>query len=525
MKNIWKIFTSDFKGLVKNPFALIIALGLCVIPSLYAWFNIYSNWDPYANTSSIKIAVATEDEGYTLRDGTYVNMGDEVLDELKENDKIGWSFVDTSAEALDGVYSGEYYAAVIISSDFTYSMYNVFREEFKNPTITYYENEKKNAVATKITDTAVSTLKQSINEKFIEVVASNIFEQTNHLSESIEEGNGMESFEKKLRTLNDNLISYSAMIDTFMEGNAALTAAVSEANGEIPELSGKVKNGANSFSDAKNSLSSTRTSLDSFSKNVQQTMDGIKGSIDRISADISNTSLADSAQKTADSLNQTATDTAELIRQLNELQNSLGKMEVDPSMSESGKQEISDILDSIESINGGAEDIWSALNEIRQSVGQSTDINIDTDTIVADMVTASLGSMNRILANCSQSVTNMKNVYLNTLVPQLDNIMQSMSQMLTNVTELLNNLDDTLGDMSVIFTGIETTVKGTSDSLEQIQVVIQSVSEKLTELLYKLETAGEDEKVQALVEFLQGNPEDYGEFFAQPVLVVRFLWR
>ena len=46
MKNIWRIFAKDIKGLVKNPFAMIIALGLCVIPSLYAWFNIYSNWDP-----------------------------------------------------------------------------------------------------------------------------------------------------------------------------------------------------------------------------------------------------------------------------------------------------------------------------------------------------------------------------------------------------------------------------------------------------------------------------------------------
>lgn len=166
MKNIWKIFRNDIVGLVKNPFALVIAIGLCIIPSLYAWFNIYSNWDPYANTANIHIAVATEDAGYTLKDGTTVNMGDEVIDSLRENDKIGWVFLESTDEAIDGVESGKYYAAVVVSENFTYSMYNVFREDFSGPTITYYENEKKNAIATKITDSAVSTLKQSINETF-----------------------------------------------------------------------------------------------------------------------------------------------------------------------------------------------------------------------------------------------------------------------------------------------------------------------------------------------------------------------
>lgn len=507
MKNIWSIFLSDVKRLIKNPFALIIALGLCVIPSLYAWFNIYSNWDPYASTSNIKIAVATEDAGYTMKDGSTVNMGAEVIEELKENKKIGWVFLDNTKDALEGVKSGDYYAAVVIGEDFTYSMYNVFREEFKNPTITYYENEKKNAVATKITDSAVSSLKQSINEKFIDVVTSNIFEQTNHLSSEMDEKNGIENLETKLRTLNENLIAYSGMIDTFIEGNAALTAAVSDVNSDIPDLSKKVQNGADSFSGAKSNLESTKTSMASFSQNVQQTMDSIKNSIDRISTDVNQSNLAGSAQKTADSLNQTVADTATLVAQLNDLQTSLTDTATDSTTSEEAKQAIQKIVDTIGTINGGAQDIQSSIGGINQ------------DTIVADMVTASMGNMTQILANCSQSVTNMKDVYLNSLVPQLDNVLDSMSLMLTNVTDLMNNLNATLGDMSNIFNGIETTVQGTSDSLEQIQTVINSVSAKLTKLLERMDSAGEDEKVQALVSFLQGDPKGYGEFFAQPVLV------
>ena len=506
MRNIWRIFIADIKGLVKNPFALIVAGGLCILPSLYAWFNIYSNWDPYANTANIKVAVATEDAGYTLSDGTYENMGDEVLEELKENEKIGWVFSETADEALAGVYSGEYYAAVIISEDFTYSMYNVFREDFANPTITYYENEKRNAVATKITDTAVSTLKQSINEKFIEVVAYNIFTETNLLSEEMEDKDAFDTFEERLAELNDNLIDYSGMIDTFIQANAVLSASVAQANGSIGELSGKVANGANSFEGAQSSLNTTHASLDSFSRNAEQTMDAIKASIDRIALDVNHTSLAADAQQTANALNQTMRDTTVLMEQLGSLRLSLIQGEEEGQDTGSMQQ----ILDTIGSLNGAASDIRDAVGSL---------VPNGSEGVVADSVNAAIGSLTQVLGTCSQSVTNMKNLYVNSLVPQMQNVLTGMSQMLGDVTMLLNNLNNVMEDMGVIFTGIETTVEDTTESLEQVQKVINGVSEKLTELLERLEGADEDEKLQLLFDFLGGDPERYGEFFAQPVQV------
>ncbi|MFQ7239210.1 MAG: hypothetical protein ACLRP8_09585 [Roseburia intestinalis] len=89
-------------------------------------------------------------------------------------------------------------------------------------------------MATKITDSAVSTLKQSINEQFIEVLTSNIFEQTNHISEQMEENDKFAYFQNKLENLNENLIGYSKMIDTFIAGNSELSQAVAEAKGSIP---------------------------------------------------------------------------------------------------------------------------------------------------------------------------------------------------------------------------------------------------------------------------------------------------
>ena len=517
MKNIWHIFTRDIKGLLRAPFALIIAIGLCIIPSLYAWFNIYSNWDPYSNTGNIKIAVVSEDTGYTLSDGTYENMGEEVLEELKENESIGWTFLESTDEALEGVRCGDYYAAVIISEDFTYSMYNVFLEDFKNPTITYYENEKRNAIAVKITDTAVSTLKRSINEKFIEVVASTIFTETNSLSAEMEQEDVFAEFESRLSALNDNLIAYSGMIDTFIQANAVLASEISQANDALPDLGARIQKGEDSFNTAKADLAGTQTTLADFNQNVQQTMDGINMSINSIATDINNANLAQNAQATADSLNQTVTDTAELVKRLNELQKSLNQQIIDENVSEETKRQIQEILDTLGILNNGAEDIQGAISGI---VNAQPDASPDTSgKIVADMVNASMGNMNQVLNSCSQSVMNMKSVYTNSLVPQLDNVISSMSQMLNNATSLLNNLNTAVNDMGGVFTGIEQTVVETTDSLEQIQSVIDGVSTKLSDLLARLADAEDDEKVQALMEFLQGDPESYGAFFAEPVLV------
>lgn len=94
------------KKLVKHPFALVIIIGLCVIPSLYAWFNIFANWDPYANTGGIPVAVVSLDQDYTLKDGSVVNMGESVLESLHSNTSVKWIFLDTEEEAKEGVEAG-----------------------------------------------------------------------------------------------------------------------------------------------------------------------------------------------------------------------------------------------------------------------------------------------------------------------------------------------------------------------------------------------------------------------------------
>ena len=152
MKNILRVFKNDLNKIHNNVIAMIVIMGILVIPTLYAWFNIAASWDPYSNTGNLKVAVASADEGY---EGSLIpieiNIGDKVLSALRENTQMEWVFT-TEEKATSGVKSGKYYAAIVIPKDFSNKMMSVFSEKVEKPEITYYSNAKENAIAPKVTD-------------------------------------------------------------------------------------------------------------------------------------------------------------------------------------------------------------------------------------------------------------------------------------------------------------------------------------------------------------------------------------
>ena len=244
MRNIWKVFCTDLRSLSRSFFACAVVVGIVLLPSLYAWLNIYSNWDPYGNTGGISIAVASLDEGYD-NDGTYVNKGQDVVDDLREATSINWVIVDTEQEATDGVYAGDYYAAVVIDRDFSAKMYRMLTDWTGKPAITYYENAKKNAVATKITDTAVESLKRSISENYLEVVISGIMEQGNLLAADLTEDDPETAVKGLLYQAQDLLSASRRMMDAFetagrtgivsTQDAAALETALADLNKNLPD--------------------------------------------------------------------------------------------------------------------------------------------------------------------------------------------------------------------------------------------------------------------------------------------------
>ena len=170
MKNILRVFKNDLNKIHNNVIAMIVIMGILVIPTLYAWFNIAASWDPYGSTDGLKIAVASEDAGYTSElTNVDLNLGDDVIKALKENDNFNWVFTDAD-DAADRAIT-KYYASLLLFHDFTKDMMSVFTSDVTHPQIIYYINEKENAIAPKVTEKGASAVQQQVNDTFIETVS------------------------------------------------------------------------------------------------------------------------------------------------------------------------------------------------------------------------------------------------------------------------------------------------------------------------------------------------------------------
>lgn len=181
IKDVREIFKNDLKTALHSPAVMIVIFVIIIIPSLYALLNIQATWDPYAKTSNIEVAVVNDDTGYSLN-GTQYNVGSMVVDELKNNTKFSWQFVDRST-AMDGVTNGKYYAVVIIPSNFTEDLLSIQNTTPQQAHIEYIANEKTNPVASRITNAGADALESQINDEVVQTVDGIIFGKLSDLGQ------------------------------------------------------------------------------------------------------------------------------------------------------------------------------------------------------------------------------------------------------------------------------------------------------------------------------------------------------
>ena len=170
MTHLLALLRHDIRKLGANAVTIVVVAGIIAVPSFYAWFNIAGSWDPYGSTRNVTVAVANADEGY---EGELVpvrlNLGDRVVSELIASESIGYVAVSKD-EAIEGVRSGAYYAAVVIPEDFSACLLSGFGGQPRRAQVLFYQNEKANAIATIVTDKAGAAVERSIDEGFTQAV-------------------------------------------------------------------------------------------------------------------------------------------------------------------------------------------------------------------------------------------------------------------------------------------------------------------------------------------------------------------
>ena len=212
MKNIIEIFRKDIKEVFRKTNTWIIIVGLIFLPSMYAWPNILSSWDPYGHTNNIKVAVTSEDEGATV-DGKDLNLGKSLVEGLKNNKNLDWQFVSNKQQAEDGVRIGDYYASIVVPKNFSQDMTSVSRTEPKRATIEYTVNEKINAISPKITNSGASAIANNISKNFVETANGIIFEKLHEAGIKFEENlPSIEKAKQEIFKLNDNFSTYESTL-------------------------------------------------------------------------------------------------------------------------------------------------------------------------------------------------------------------------------------------------------------------------------------------------------------------------
>ncbi|HAP5186919.1 TPA: YhgE/Pip domain-containing protein, partial [Enterococcus faecalis] len=225
----WELFILDWKRIFKNPVATFLIVALMIIPSLYAWFNIKALWDPYSNTGELPIAVYSDDQTATFQDKS-VNIGDEVLKNLKKNKQLGWRFVDSKKELDKGVQSGKYFAGIYLPKDFSKDLLSFTSGDINKPKIEYSINEKINAIAPKITSKGASSIQSQISEEFIKTASSTLIKTFNDIGYDIDKN--MVSIQKVKSMILDTDANIGT-IDTYAK-------QVTDLHGKMPELKEKL---------------------------------------------------------------------------------------------------------------------------------------------------------------------------------------------------------------------------------------------------------------------------------------------
>ncbi|MBH0346613.1 YhgE/Pip domain-containing protein [Bacillus pacificus] len=267
MKQIWRIYKTDLRNVAKHWAAIVIVVGLMILPSLYAWFNIKASWDPYGNTKEVPIAVSNQDAGSNLR-GKDINIGKEIVDSLKKNKNLGWKFVDEK-QAIYGVERGDYYASITIPKDFSEKIATVLDENPQKPELDYYVNEKVNAIAPKITAKGASGITEEISKNFVKTANGEIFKIFNDLGIDLETNlPSIEKVKDLVFKLEAQFPEMNTLMDKALDDATRAEDVVKVAQKELPVVESVINDGQD-----------TLKSLDAFFARNDGTLNRAPGTI------------------------------------------------------------------------------------------------------------------------------------------------------------------------------------------------------------------------------------------------------
>ncbi|MCR1973699.1 YhgE/Pip domain-containing protein [Clostridium sporogenes] len=502
MKNIFKIYRRDLQNIITNWVAIVVMLGLMILPSLYAWFNIKSSWDPYANTKSISVAVVNKDKAAVFK-GQSINVGQELVNKLKINKNIGWKFVDEK-EAEKGVKYGKYYASVMIPEDFSYKILSITRDEQEKPTLIYSVNEKSNAVAPKITSKGVTTVQNEVTKTFVKTVNGIIFEIFNKLGIELEKGKPkLKDLMNMIFYVNDKIPEINASIDKLEKGAITLEEFIEKINKDIPLIKDTINRALSAGDKTKLFLSKSKEGINNVAPYIKQDL--------IIAKKINNTAevligegvgvIEKNSQQAKEDLvasKDKLTNVKEILNSTLELVDIINKDKKNIILNDFENR----IKDMKERVNNKIENI----NTVVSSIDRGEKVSVEVLNRLKNKANGIDSILKQIIEDFNPKI-----------VPAINNVLNDLIVVADNTIQLLKNANENLPEATELldkgYTGAEKGIKG----IKILKSNLPSIEKSIGEVSNKLKTLDDDERLNEIIKLMKNNAKIESDFISNPV--------
>lgn len=500
MSNIIRIFLSDVKRLSTNVVAVVVIIGLSVIPCLYAWFNILSNWAPYdtSATGHLSVAVVSMDRGVEIG-GTKANIGNIICKNLKQNKSIGWKFPKSDYDAVEGVKSGTYYAAFVIDRDFSKDMVSFIGGDITHPQIVYYENDKKNAIAPKITGKVKTAIAQEVNRSFVSTLTKGFLTVTGDLQGAVSDADAGNVVNQRLTTMDSDLSTCVSIIDTYISF-IDTSSKVMKAAKEISHEADRIKDSMSSVS------KSATTAVKSAGKTVDTAGDMITININRLASEL------DSMERTMDDY---FTDAQKRVAVTNaQIESLKAVMEsTKASFKTIRKQIASSGISETEMVKKTGDAVEGDFDALDQDLTALQKANTKTDKD-AEKEYKQVKADIRV---CRKDIQKLSDAYQNTVAPQLSRSMDSVKKSVEDVRDMLGYSDSSISELTGMLSSYPDMMTLGKDQLKKSRGKVLKMQGELHRIMDKNAGIEESEQYRMLMRLLSTSPEKVAEFITSPI--------
>lgn len=522
MRNIIAILKRDLSRIRGSVVALIVAVGLVIVPTLYAWFNIAGSWDPYGNTGNLKVAVANSDDGY-MSDliPVRVNIGDTVVSALRENDQLDWRFVSES-DAVEGVRSGEYYAAVVIPENFSSRMMTVLSSDAEHAEIVYYENQKANAIAPRVTDKAASTVRQQIDETFAKTISDVGLATTSSLLEFMDgdqiaayAGNLSGTLASAITTLRDA----SGSVDEFA-GLLQSSTGLLDSTSDLLASAGTANKDAEALvSDAKTGLSGMHDALDAAVAAINQSLKDSAGDYDAAAKAIDEAFGAADAHVslTVTQLRDASADVSKRASDMRDVQDNILAVERDVEGSNLPEKLKAELVQKIDIV---ANTVGNVANQQELLAKHLSDAAASLETGAAD-AQAKAQAVKDGIAGAKGGIGGVKDSYNATLKQQISDLSDAVADVARRGSDMADDLGATVTDLSHAASALSDDLAGAHEVLAGASADLVSAADDLQRLKEGLDTAVTSGDLDRVRELIGSDPAALADALAAPVALDR----